>query len=120
MTKRADVKRSAAFAVLRASSARLLMFVEQQIARNGGGNVVLFNDQLEMIGSRRVYIAGLSELNALGLLRVARYQKQYLISLSNGWRTVSKQDAIILSARARTHRQPVIAPQPASVSGSAA
>jgi hypothetical protein len=119
MTKRADVKRSAAFEVLRPSSRKLLAYVEREIERAGGGNVTLFNDQLEKVGSRNIYVPGLSELNALGLLRVVRMQKRHLISLSDGWRTVSKQDAVILSARARVRRQPVLTSQSATASSNA-
>ena len=74
MTQRADVKQSPAYEVLRASSRRLLMFIEQEIARQGGGNVTLYADQLAVVGSVRVVLPGLSELNALGLIRDARYR----------------------------------------------
>ncbi len=122
MTQRADVKQSAAYDVLRASSRRLLAFIEQEIARQGGGNVVLFNDQLEVVGSRRVVGPGLSELNALGLLRVARYQKRHLISFSDGWKQIaSKRDALLISARARVEHMPpqTMSPQPATASSHA-
>jgi hypothetical protein len=73
MTQRAAVMHSLAFALLRPSSKRLLAYVEQEIARSGGGNVMLYADQLAVTGSMsKVVLCGLSELNALGLLRVAR------------------------------------------------
>ena len=45
---------SPAFSTLRASTKRLLRYALSEIARNGGGRVVIHNDQLEMIGSRRI------------------------------------------------------------------
>jgi hypothetical protein len=38
------------------------------------GNVTLYADQLAVVGSVRVVLPGLSELNALGLIRDARYR----------------------------------------------
>jgi hypothetical protein len=57
---------SHAFAVLRPSSRRLLMFIETEIARSDGGSVTLYMDQFEVVGSRNVVLPGLSELHALG------------------------------------------------------
>jgi hypothetical protein len=37
-------------------------------------NVTLYADQLAVVGSVRVVLPGLSELNALGLIRDARYR----------------------------------------------
>ena len=54
---------SPAYEILRASTRRLLKYVISEIARNGGGRVVIHNDQLEMIGSRRIYLTGLYELH---------------------------------------------------------
>src|SRR4029434_4234749 len=54
---------SPAFSILRASTKRLLRYALSEIARNGGGRVVIHNDQLEMIGSRRIYLTGLFELH---------------------------------------------------------
>jgi hypothetical protein len=117
---RSDVMQSTAYEVLRPSSKRLLAFVEREIERNGGGEVRLYSDELEMIGSRRIVLPSLSELNALGFLRVTRYQKQHLIGLSDGWRTVSKRDARVLSARARIRPMPVLGQQqPATASTNA-
>jgi hypothetical protein len=113
---RSDVMQSTAYEVLRPSSKRLLAFVEREIERQGGGNVRLYNDELEMIGSRRIVLPSLSELNALGFLRVTRYQKQHVIGLSDGWRAVSKRDARVLSASARIRPMPVLGQQPASAS----
>jgi hypothetical protein len=72
---------SPAYQVLGTSSRRLLAYVEQEIAKQGG-HATLYNDQLEAIGSRKVYLAGLSELNALGLLKVMRCPKKHLIGYS--------------------------------------
>ena len=122
MTQRADVEQSAAYGVLGASSRRLLTFIEDEIAREGGGNAKIYTDQLEAVCSLKTALPALSELNALGLLRVARYQKRHLISLSDGWRVVSKRDAMITSARARIHRMPVLVqqqPAPASINAPA-
>ena len=59
----------------------------------------------------------MAEIHALGLVNVVRYQKRYLISISDGWRTVTKRDAAALSASARARRMPVPPPpQPAWVS----
>jgi hypothetical protein len=41
------------YQILRASTRRLLKFVESEIARRGGGCATIYNDMLEMIGSRR-------------------------------------------------------------------
>jgi hypothetical protein len=38
-----DRTQGAAYGALRASSKRLLMFIEQEIARHGGGPVTIFN-----------------------------------------------------------------------------
>ena len=56
MTERAPERtQSPAYRTLRASSRRLLTFIESEVARQGGGRVVIFNGQFEMIGSRRVF-----------------------------------------------------------------
>jgi len=59
---------SHAFAVLRPSSLRLLLFIEGEIARQGGGPVTLYIDQFAVVGSIRVVLPGLSELTGLGLI----------------------------------------------------
>jgi hypothetical protein len=89
-----DRTSSPAYEILRASSRRLLKFLEGEIQRNGGGNVALFDDQLEVVGSRRVVLPAMSELNALGMFRIVRHQKRCLVSLSDGWKQITtKRDA---------------------------
>ena len=121
MTQRAEFMQSSpAYGVLRASSRRLLRFIEYEIARNGGRPVMLYNDQFAVVGSVRVIPPGLSELHALGLIEVTRYPKRHMCALSERWRDIaSKQDAIIISARARTLRMPPQTPQPATASSHA-
>ena len=93
---------SPAFSILRASTKRLLGYALSEIARNGGDRVVIHNDQLEMIGSRRIYLTGLLELHTLGLLEVERYPKCHAARLSDRWRNIgSVLDAKMASAVAR-------------------
>jgi hypothetical protein len=95
-------EQSPAYEILRASTKRLLKFVTSEIARNGGGRVILHNDMLEMIGSRRIYLTGLFELHTLGLLDVERYPKCHACRLSDRWRDIgSVLDAKTASAVAR-------------------
>jgi hypothetical protein len=117
MTQRADVIKSPAYAVLRAPSRRLLRFIEYEIARNGGRPIMLYNDQFAVVGSVRVIAPGLSELHVLGLIEVTRYPKRHMCALSERWRDIaSKQDASIISARARSQRMPpmMVPSQPAT------
>ena len=98
---------SAAYLALRPSSRRLLRFIEMEIQRQGGGRVLIFNDQFEMIGSRKVYVPGLSELHSLGLLSVARHPKQHTCALSDRWRDIeTANQATTVSARARVRPMP--------------
>jgi hypothetical protein len=117
MAERAPERtRSPAYLTLRASSRRLLAFIETEIARGGGGRVTIFNDQLEMIGSR--YLLGLYELHALGLVEVTRYPKRHICQLLDGWRDIStRKQAMIISGVARYQRKPPLPKpsQPASV-----
>jgi hypothetical protein len=93
---------SPAFSILRASTKRLLRYALSEIARNGGGRVVIHNDQWEMVGSRRVYLTGLFELHALGLLEVQRYPKCHACQVSERWREIgSPLEASMASAVAR-------------------
>ena len=63
---------------------------------------MIHNDQLEMIGSRRIYLTGLLELHTLGLLEVERYPKCHAARLSDRWRNIgSVLDAKMASAVAR-------------------
>jgi hypothetical protein len=112
-------RHSPAYLALRPSSRRLLMFIETEIARGGVGPVTIFNDQLEMIGSRRVYLPGLYELHALGLVEVTRYPKRHVCQLSDGWRDITtRKQAMMISGVARFQRRPPPPKpsQPASVS----
>jgi hypothetical protein len=119
---------SHAFAVLRPSSRRLLMFIETEIARSGGGSVTLCMDQFEVVGSRSLVLPGLSELHALGLIEVTRLPKRqlfamrHLCAMSERWRDIrTLRDAKIVSVVARVQRKPQLPPsQPASVSASRA
>jgi hypothetical protein len=77
----------------------LLMYVEQRMKANGGGPVALFDDEIACVGSRRINVSGFSELNALGLLKVARNEKQWLVQPSDHWRTVTAREAMMASCR---------------------
>ena len=74
---------SPAYKILRPSARRLLKYVLSEIARNGGGRVVIHNDHLEMIGSRRIYLTGLYELHTVGLLEVERFPKCHACRVSD-------------------------------------
>jgi hypothetical protein len=82
-----DRTQSHAYGALRASR-RLLMFIEQEIERSGSDTVLLYFDQLAVVGSRRVVLPGLSELHGLGLIDWQRYPKKHRISLSGPWRDI--------------------------------
>jgi hypothetical protein len=120
MAERTPAKtQSHAFAVLRASSKRLLTFIETEIARNGGGPVTLYADQFAVVGSVKVVVPGLSELHGLGLIDWQRHPKRHVISLSARWRMIeTAKQAMIVSATARVQRMPLLPTpsQPASVS----
>jgi hypothetical protein len=90
---------SPAFKILRSSTQRLLMYCEQRMKANGGSPVALFDDEIACVGSRRVYVSGFSELNALGLLKVARSEKQWLVQPSDHWKTVTAREAMLASCR---------------------
>ncbi len=106
----ADRMHSPAYAALRASSRRLLLFVEGELARAGGGSVTLYADQLAVVGSVRIVLPGLRELHALGFLEVQRHPKRHACALSDRWRAVqTAKQAASISARARDQRMP---PQP--------
>ena len=67
---------SPAFQVLRPSTRRLLMFIDTEVARNGGNPVTLYADQFDVVGSIRVVVPGLSELCGLGLIEWQRFPKR--------------------------------------------
>ena len=94
---------SAAYTVLRASARRVDRLVESEIVRQGDGTAIIYIDQLELCGSRRVYVPALSELHALGLLDVTRHPKRFVCRLSDRWREMTAQDARIASVMAREH-----------------
>jgi hypothetical protein len=118
----ADRMKSPAYEVLRASSRRLLLFIETEIARQGGGSATIYPDQFRVVGSIRIIVPGLDELNALGLLDVLRYPKRAVCKLSDRWRHIaSRHDAVDIADAARAKRPlPVLAqPQPEAASVSA-
>jgi hypothetical protein len=111
MTDRPEVLASPAYHALRASSRRLLLYVEREVARSGGPAVRLWNDQLGVVGSRQISLPGLLELHALGLLEVARFSKCHVCSLSEAWRDIrSTQEAMAASAAAREQRKLPVLP----------
>lgn len=115
----ADRTQSPAYEVLRASSKRLLAFIDAEIERQGG-SAVLFDDQLAMIGSSRVYKFGCRELHLLGFIAFAREHKCNTFTPSQRWRGVrTKDDAMLISARARYQESKSPSPQPASASSNA-
>jgi hypothetical protein len=95
---------SPAYLTLRASARRLLRFVETEIARQGGGAVTIFADQFVVVGSVRVVLPGLSELQGLGLIDWQRFPKRYVIGLSDRWRNIATaKQAMTVSTVARAH-----------------
>jgi hypothetical protein len=84
-----EVLESAAYGALRNSIRRLLKFIAVEVESQGGGVITIYNDQLEIVGSRRVYLPGLNELAFLGFIEIARLPKRNLISLSDRWRAVA-------------------------------
>ena len=85
---------------------------------------MIFNDQLETVGSRRrVYLPGLSELTGLGLIDWQRFPKRHVIALSSRWLDItSAKQAMIVSAVARTQRMPLMphAAKPTAADGATA
>jgi hypothetical protein len=79
--------------VLRASSRRLLLFIETEIARQGGDSATIYPDQFRVVGSIRIIVPGLDELNGLGLLDVLRYPRRAVCKLSERWRDVAARYA---------------------------
>ncbi len=106
---------SHAFAVLRRSSRHLLLFIEGEITRRGGGRVTFFMDELQAVGSRNVILPCLSELHGLGLVDWQRFPKRHVVALSDRWHAIeTPKQATIVSAIARTQRIPLPTPsQPA-------
>ena len=115
----AEWTQSHAHAVLRRSSKRLLLFIDAEIARCGGGSVSIHNDQFALVGSINMVLPGLSELHALGLLDVTRYPKRQVCAISERWRDIrTMRDAKIVSVVARVQRKPPLPTpsQPATAS----
>ena len=113
---------SPAYAALRASSRRLLLFIEGEIARQGGGAVTIHPDQFAAVASIKIVLPGLAELNALGLLDVKRHPKRHVCALSERWRNIENaMHAMRVSADARARGSlPIMMPQfPAISRGSA-
>jgi hypothetical protein len=105
MVDRNERMQSPAYLALRASSRRLLRFVETEIARGGGGRVVIFDDQFAVVGSIRVVLPGIAELKGLGLLDVERHPKRYVCALSDRWRSIATpKQAMTISAGTRVQR----------------
>jgi hypothetical protein len=97
--------RSPAYLALRASTRRLLLFVETEIARQGGGAATIFADQFAVVGSVRVILPGLSELQGMGLIDVERHPKKYICKVSHRWRSIATaQQAMSISAVTRVQR----------------
>jgi len=100
---------SPAYRTLRASSRRLFKFIEREIARSDGGPVTLYSDEFEVVGSVRVVLPGLSELQGLGLIDWQRFPKRHVISRSDRWRDIeTAKQAMIVSAIARGQRMPLL------------
>ena len=99
----ADREHSPAYSVLRASARRLLAFIGTVEGQSGGPVVTIWNDQFEaVVGSRRVYLPGLHELSALGLIDLVRLHKRHLVGRSERWREVkTRAQARAISAAAR-------------------
>ena len=94
--------RSPAYVVLRASARRVDRLIQSEIARQGGC-ATIFNDQLEICGSRRVWRPAAAEIGALGLAEITRHPKLYVCRSSDRWRDVTEQQARIISVLAREH-----------------
>jgi hypothetical protein len=93
---------SPAYTVLRASARRVDRLIQSEIERQGGA-ATIYNDHLELCGSRRVWRPAMSELHALGLVEVVRFPKRYACRPSYRWREVTSQQAQIISVMAREH-----------------
>jgi hypothetical protein len=118
MPDRDERMQSHAYRTLRASSRRLLRFIETAIERQGG-SAALFDDELAVVGSSRVYKFGCRELHALGFVDFVREAKCNTFTLSQRWRTVTTpKEATLISARAR-YQQPKQPPATASSSAQA-
>ena len=111
---------SHAHAVLRRSSKRLLLFIEGEIARCGGGSVSIHNDQFA-VGPVKVVLPGLSELHALGLIDVTRFPSRHVCAMSERWRDIrTMRDAKIVSVVARVQPKPTVMVPSAAASASTA
>ena len=89
-------------------TAARVMFIEQEIGR-GGVSVTLNADEFEVVGSVRVVLPGLSELQGLGLIDWQRFPKRSVIGLSDRWRDIeTAKQAMIVSAIARGQRMPLL------------
>ena len=104
-----DRTQSHAHAVLRRSSKRLLLFIEDEIARSGGSSVTIHNDQFAVVASIKAVLPGLSELHALGLIDVTHFPKRHVCAMSERWRDIrTTRDAKIVSVVARVQLKPPV------------
>jgi hypothetical protein len=93
------------------------MFIEQEIARRGGGPVTLYMEEFQVVGRRNVILPGLSELHGVGLVDWQRFPQRHVIALSDRWHAIETlSQAMIVRAIARTQRMPLMPTQPVSVS----
>ena len=83
---------------------------------------MIFADQFAAVGSLKVVLPGLVELNALGLFDVKRHPKRHVCALSDRWRNIENaMHAMCVCADARVQGSlPIMMPsQPATASTSA-
>jgi len=84
-------------------------FIEREIGRNSGKATVLYNDELGLVGSIRVWRPGLAEIDALGLLHIERQFKAHVCAPSTRWQTMSLDEARKASIEARqVGRLPIV------------
>ena len=98
-----DKVQSLAFLVLRASARRVYRLIESELMRQGGAGAVIYTDQLELCGSRRIWRPALAEIHALGLAEITRHPKRFICRPSNRWRELTAHDARIAATLAREH-----------------
>lgn len=119
MAERAPERtQSPAYRTLRASSRRLLTFIESEVARRRRS----CRDLQRSVRDDRLapgLLPSLNELHALGLVEITRYPKRHICQLSDGWRDITTpKQAMIISGVARYQRKPPLPTpsQPATAS----